>query len=508
MLIAGAHLAGIRIRPTRLPRQPPPANADFPFQGEVTGDNVYVRSGAGVNWYPTGKLQRGAVVRVIGPAPQTGWLKIVPPQGSFSLVEATAIERAPGGATGTTKVDQVYVKAGSAISDHKSATQQILPKGIELNILGEHDGFLKIAPPEGSYLYISEQFVRHHGDGPPLAPPASAKPGPAADATKTSDVARDSMQPPSDGAAAQRPAAPRSSPATGDSAVADGAALPAGAMSKYRAMLDSLEAELRNQIASQAGAVNYSNLIDRYRPLAAQSEDKVAQAVAKLRIDQLSARSELERIVTDAKSQHDSTEAFRARLGEDRVRISDTHLPAEMRPWDIKGELLRSAAFNNTRPYRFRVYDPLAQKTVAYVDIPPATGLDSTKFLNQYVGIRVSSQYFSTAAKTNIAVVADMAVLPMPGAATHRDVPPVAETIAEPRPAGSVATAPKTTPSPAATSPAATSPAAALPPPIFPAGGAKTDAAPPPAANARPASPAELLDAETVVAEPVEPGRP
>src|SRR5262249_61000735 len=65
------------------------------------------------------------------------------------------------------KVDGVYVKAGSELSPRKTAAQQILPKGAEVTILGESEGFLKIAPPEGSYLYISEQYVHPVGpDGP------------------------------------------------------------------------------------------------------------------------------------------------------------------------------------------------------------------------------------------------------------------------------------------------------------------------------------------------------
>ncbi len=35
------------------------------WEGEVTGTNVYVRSGAGSNWYPTTKLDLGSRVLVL-----------------------------------------------------------------------------------------------------------------------------------------------------------------------------------------------------------------------------------------------------------------------------------------------------------------------------------------------------------------------------------------------------------------------------------------------------------
>lgn len=506
-----------------------PAAPAGPFQGEITADNVYIRSGAGVHWYPTAKAQRGTVVRVIGPADAPGWLKIVPPEGSFSLVEASAIERAPGAPTGVTKVDQVYVKAGSALSDRKSASQQILPRGVEVTILGERDGFLKVAPPEGSYLYVSDRYVRRYGEGPPLAAAPSepqAAPSVAESAPPPKPV--ESTPPPvnpSSGRPKKDPFAALPVPkpdlsfagqtiemngaATPSAATSDnGASVSIGGASRHRAMLESLEGELRNQLAATTGKVDYAPLIDRYRPLADQGEDKVAQAVAKLRIEQLSARMELERIVTDARAQNDSAEQFRTRLGDDRSRIGDVHLPPELRPWDIKGEMLRSAAFNNTRPYRFRIFDPVAQKTVAYVDVPPATGIDPLRFLNQYVGIRVSSQYFSTAAKTTIATVSEIAVLPAPGGVARRDMPPPIEPAIDSAKVPTASGDRPIQPTPSQ----ASRPDPNLPPPILPArgGDATTNIPPPPivvpegpAANPRPVSSVGSGEVEQIVAEPL-----
>ncbi len=133
---------------------PPP----FPWEGEVTASNVYVRSGAGSNWYPTTKLNNGDRVVVLGE--KFGWYQVAPVPGSFSYVDAAMVDRAAGAKKGTIKQDKVYIRAGSSLESRKNATQVVLNKGDTVEIQGEADGFLKIAPPSGAMLYISKQYVR------------------------------------------------------------------------------------------------------------------------------------------------------------------------------------------------------------------------------------------------------------------------------------------------------------------------------------------------------------
>ena len=45
--------------------------ASFPYPAEIIGDDVYVRSGPGTNYYACGKLYRGDKVKVSGS--QSGW---------------------------------------------------------------------------------------------------------------------------------------------------------------------------------------------------------------------------------------------------------------------------------------------------------------------------------------------------------------------------------------------------------------------------------------------------
>jgi len=138
--------------------EPHQSAAGFPWEGEITASNVYVRSGAGTNYYPTTKLSAGDRVLVLGE--RHGWYQIAPPPQSFSYVDMSFVEKKGGTAKGTIKQDKAYVRAGSHLENRKSSTQLLLDKGASVEIIGEADGFYKIRPPDGATLYVSKQYVK------------------------------------------------------------------------------------------------------------------------------------------------------------------------------------------------------------------------------------------------------------------------------------------------------------------------------------------------------------
>src|SRR5438067_5123467 len=87
---------------------------------EINSDNVYVRSGGSDNYYPTMKLNKNAQVTVVGA--KFDWLKIVPPQGSFSYIAKAFVDKQPDG-TGTVNRDDVNVRAGSELNALKTTVQ-------------------------------------------------------------------------------------------------------------------------------------------------------------------------------------------------------------------------------------------------------------------------------------------------------------------------------------------------------------------------------------------------
>jgi len=132
-------------------------NTKYSFSGVVNSNAVYVRSGAGENFYPTLKLDKGAPVTVVGI--RFDWLKIMPPDGSFCYVAKAFVEKFGDGSKGRLSKGDVNVRAGSSLNDVKTIVLMKLDEGVEVTILGEKDEYYKIVPPPGSFFYVNKQFV-------------------------------------------------------------------------------------------------------------------------------------------------------------------------------------------------------------------------------------------------------------------------------------------------------------------------------------------------------------
>ena len=134
----------------------------FPYVAEITGDNVNIRSGPGTNYYDCGKLYKGDRVEVVNT--KLGWSCIVPPAGSFSWISmqyiSTNIQDVTVGIV-TGDIARVYVGADDLKPMHSLSEQIRLKQGDQIKLLGEEeDGYCKIAPPIGAYLWVSSQYTK------------------------------------------------------------------------------------------------------------------------------------------------------------------------------------------------------------------------------------------------------------------------------------------------------------------------------------------------------------
>jgi uncharacterized protein YgiM (DUF1202 family) len=155
----------------------------FPYMAEMTGDNVYVHSGPGTNFYVCGKLYTGDKVKIIGK--QFSWARIVPPAGSFSWISIQYVSIDPANPTvGTVTGDRVRVYTGSDHVEplHSTYLQGKLNRGDKVKLLGEQkDDYYKIAPLSFSYLWVSINFTKPLPVQPaqtamPTVKPSTAKP--------------------------------------------------------------------------------------------------------------------------------------------------------------------------------------------------------------------------------------------------------------------------------------------------------------------------------------------
>jgi hypothetical protein len=159
-----------------------PATPAGPYVAEVIGDDVFIRSGAGTNFYQCGKLYRGDRVQVV--SMQQGWSCIVPPPGCFSWIPMQYVGINLDNPTmGIITGDNVRIYAGSDYVEpmHSTSEQVKLSRGTTIKLLGEEkDEYYKIAPPQGAYLWVSSEFLRAtQGPGglPAGIKPIAATPG-------------------------------------------------------------------------------------------------------------------------------------------------------------------------------------------------------------------------------------------------------------------------------------------------------------------------------------------
>ncbi len=163
----------------------------MPFMAEITGDDVYVRSGPGTNYYDCGKLNMGDKVKVVGS--KFSWWQITPPTGSYAWISRQYVEPGPQGRTGAVIGDGVRVYAGSdQVQPMHSTTPLVkLNKGDKVVLLGEEkEGYYKIAPPEGAYLWVSSQHARPLASLVPSTSPMPAMPAAGANFPTTTQRAQ------------------------------------------------------------------------------------------------------------------------------------------------------------------------------------------------------------------------------------------------------------------------------------------------------------------------------
>ncbi|MCX5675965.1 MAG: SH3 domain-containing protein [Planctomycetota bacterium] len=160
--------------PARVPTAPavppegePPAAAKpaFPYSGYVSAEAVRIRSGPGLYYYPLATVNSGVPVIVEGDA--EGWLALRPTEGIWGLVKKSDVEVAPDGKKATVLAPSARIYAASASASRSWCVMATLKQGDTVQVLGPAAAaeFVKIAPPEGSHMYVVAQYVTA-GTGP------------------------------------------------------------------------------------------------------------------------------------------------------------------------------------------------------------------------------------------------------------------------------------------------------------------------------------------------------
>jgi hypothetical protein len=158
------------------------------YTGVVAHDNAEVRAGPTPELYLTNKLRQGVSVQVIDEV-QGGWLKIVPPPGSFSWVDSRYAQQVAPNVPNNWMIKigdghhaQVIVGNDPTETVKQWVGGASLTDGAQVVINGPSkitaDGtWLQIQPPATEFRYIrAEDVIRSDGPARPQAATTVAKP--------------------------------------------------------------------------------------------------------------------------------------------------------------------------------------------------------------------------------------------------------------------------------------------------------------------------------------------
>jgi len=323
-----------------------PAAPDLPYVAEITGNKVNIRSGPGTNYYPCGKLNKSDRVIVVGT--KFSWSQIAPPAGSFSWISTQYVSfdtNKPS--VGTVTGDNVRVYAGSDnIPPMRSTSLQVkLSKGEKVKLFGqEKEGYYKISPPEGAYLWVLSQYTTPLGavgDVPVIV----ERPGPMEEE--------------------KGPVSPAIEPETASSK-----------LKEYYALQKQLEAESGKAMGEQ----NYENLRKSLTEIANNKSAGKAARYAEHAIAQIQ-RCELAIQVTkELKLQQQQLQQTRQRI--EKARQARLTKIENLGRFAVIG---RFQTFVTYGPGHFRIIGD-AGKTVCYA-LPsgPAESSDLSKYIGQYI---------------------------------------------------------------------------------------------------------------------------
>lgn len=152
-----------------------PADVVYPFIAEVTGSDVYIRSGRGPGYYHCGKVNQGDRVTVVEEV--SGWAKVLPRSDNYSWIHKNYVRLdSQNPQIGTVTGDNVRVWAGSDFIEpiRSFSIQTRLNTGELVDLFDpaqpDSGDYYKIKSPAGAYLWISSEYLRYVSPVKPVEP--------------------------------------------------------------------------------------------------------------------------------------------------------------------------------------------------------------------------------------------------------------------------------------------------------------------------------------------------
>jgi hypothetical protein len=369
-------------------------NAKHQFIGRVTG-TAFVRSGPSNNFYATAKLEKNTEVTVVGLKYE--WLKIVPPEGSFSLVPQVYVTRRGDGKIGRVN-NALNVRAGSSENAMKSTIQTKLAEGQDVTIIGEQDEYYKIVPPDGAYVFINKQYVEpvgpvgkvaagRGGDAGQEARGANVRTGdePADDASAdASDAEGPAGEPEVEQAEAEVDPAPDTRPTRATASAGDAApAKPAATASTedFRKLEAEFEAASKMPVVDQP----IEQLTERYTRLVRSGGLRGSmKQIAQARLVALQMRTDAREQLREFRKSQEQLRMRQQELAVERQEIDERIARTQVSLYAAVGTL-RVSSLQQGGTMLYRLTDPATGRTMVYIR---SNDPKYAVLLDKFVGVR------------------------------------------------------------------------------------------------------------------------
>lgn len=360
--------------------QPEVENSKYQFAGEINANSVYVRSGPGEGYYPTIKLDKGAAITVVGI--KFEWLKILPPEGSFSYVAKAYVERTGDGSIGNVTKSDVNVRAGSSLNAMKGSLQTKLNQNDRVVILGEQDEYFKIQPPAGAYLYVNKDFVtpvKAIANNGAAGPTDSAQPQ-----ANTPPAGGDSAPAANTGTAVvTETPAPSTQPTDGTQAAAPTTQDSAGQQAQTQ--FEQLEVRFAEAEKLPLDQQPVKELLAGYEPLAnGNLLPESMRRIAAYRVAVLKVRAESQEQLLALKKQQEEFEKKQQASRSERDELQQRIDNSKVKVYAAVGEV-RSSSLQQGTEVLYRLTDPANGRTVVYLR---SNDPKMTNWIGQFVGVK------------------------------------------------------------------------------------------------------------------------
>jgi len=361
------------------------AGQTFPYKARIIGHEVYVRSGPGEDFYPTGKLREGAEVEVYRHDPGD-WLAIRPPKGSFSWVSGRHLKPGRDGLAEVTG-DRVAARVGSELSDLRDVIEVRLERGETVEVLGTKQvgtgdaavTWYKIAPPSGEFRWVHGKYVDPGVSEGGARRRASESAEPAAPARR---AARAPDPPPRRRRAdAARFAKPQGGARGGISWPEPGPPPRRFTAEEFQAELDDITSELSIMLVEEPAVWNCDDLARRAKNLVDQAQTAVQRSNARALANRIAQADNI-------KQREEGAAVGLSEIGRRSTNLARAGTPA-IRPrsaddrFDAVGRLTRVQPAKLGGP-RYALVDGQGN-ILAYVS--PAPGMNMQYYLGRRIGI-------------------------------------------------------------------------------------------------------------------------